>query len=62
MLALELLRDEVFGTTLAVAVCIFTAIGHERAVRACEKAGFRWRAVVRDPVLGPEWLMLSERP
>lgn len=59
--ALELIRDEVFGTTLAIATCVFVAVGNEKAVRAYEKAGFRWRAVARDPVVGPEWVMVGER-
>lgn len=58
---IELIRDEVFGTTLALAVCVFVGVGNEKAVRAYEQAGFRWRAVVRDPVMGPEWVMLRER-
>ncbi len=76
--ALELLRDEVFETTLAPAVSIVVGVGNEGAVRAYEKAGFRWRAVVRDVGQGaragqgagagqsagrePEWLMTVERP
>ncbi len=61
-LALQLATREVFSTTLAVAACVFVAVANERAVRAYESAGFRWRAVVRDPVKGPEWLMIAERP
>lgn len=60
-LGIELIRDEVFGTTLALAVCVFVGVGNEKAVRAYEQAGFRWRAVVRDPVMGPEWVMVGER-
>lgn len=72
--ALELIRDEVFETTLAPAVSIFVSVGNERAVRAYEKAGFRWRTVVQGvrsgagtgsgtgAVRDPEWLMTAERP
>ncbi len=60
--ALRLLKDEVFQTTLAVAVCVFASIENEPAVRAYEKAGFQWRRVWHDPVLGPEWFMVAERP
>ena len=45
----RLLRDEVFSTTLAVAVAVFPALVNERAVRAYEKAGFRWKRVWNDP-------------
>ncbi len=61
-MALELIREEVFTTTLAVAACAFIAVGNEKAVRAYEQAGFAWRAIVRDPVMGAEWVMLAERP
>jgi aminoglycoside 6'-N-acetyltransferase len=60
--ALGLLRDEVFATTLAMAVCVFPSIANERAVRAYEKAGFRWKSVWQDPVNGPSWFMVAERP
>jgi RimJ/RimL family protein N-acetyltransferase len=59
--ALEQLRDELFETTLACAGCVRVGVGNETAVRAYEKAGFRWRAVVRDPVMGPEWVMVRDR-
>ena len=59
--ALQAMREEVLGTTLALAVCAYVAVGNERAVRAFEQAGFRWRAIVHDPVLGPRWLMMAER-
>jgi len=60
--ALSLLRDEVFETTLAVAVCILPSIENEQAVRAYEKIGFKWQNIWRDPVSGPSWFMVSERP
>jgi aminoglycoside 6'-N-acetyltransferase len=59
--ALGLLRDEVFATTLAVAVCVFPSVKNERAVRAYEKAGFRWQRVWNDPQMGPSWFMVSSR-
>ena len=60
--ALELLVEEVFATTLAVACSIVVSIRNERAVRAYERAGFRWVQVQPDPVSGPSWIMLRERP
>jgi RimJ/RimL family protein N-acetyltransferase len=60
--ALQLLRDEVFQTTLACAVAVFPSIANERAVRAYEKAGFRWKRVWNDPIAGPAWFMTAERP
>jgi RimJ/RimL family protein N-acetyltransferase len=60
--ALTLIRDEVFATTLAGAVCIFASIANERAVRAYEKAGFRWQRVWNEPGTGPAWFMICERP
>jgi RimJ/RimL family protein N-acetyltransferase len=60
--ALTEMRDEVFQTTLAVAAAAFVAVGNEKAVRAYEQAGFKWRAIARDADRGAEWLMLAERP
>ena len=60
--ALAELKQEVFGTTLATAVCVFPSIRNERAVRAYEKAGFRWQRIWNDPQMGPSWFMLEERP
>lgn len=59
--ALRLLREEVFATTLAVAVCVFPSVKNERAVRAYEKAGFRWQSVWHDPQTGPAWFMVARR-
>jgi aminoglycoside 6'-N-acetyltransferase len=59
--ALALLKDEVFATTLAMAVCVFPSVRNERAVRAYEKAGFRWKRVWHDPHAGPSWFMVAER-
>jgi RimJ/RimL family protein N-acetyltransferase len=60
--ALALLTEEVFATTLAVACCGIVSIRNEAAVRAYERAHFRWRRIWNDPLLGPAWLMLRERP
>ena len=60
--ALAELRAEIFSTTLATAVCIFTSVENEQAVRAYEKAGFEWRRIWHDPLSGPMWLLVSERP
>lgn len=60
--ALALLADEVFTTTLAPAISLFVSVRNEVAVRAYEKAGFRWVSVENDPLLGPCWLMLLNRP
>ncbi len=60
--ALELLVAEVFATTLAVACCGLVSVRNEGAARAYERAGFRWQRIWNDPLFGPSWLMLKERP
>ena len=60
--ALTLLKEEVFSTTLAVAVAVYAPVENERATRAYEKAGFQWRQIWRDPAAGPSWFMVAERP
>lgn len=60
-LALAQLKDEVFASTLAVAVCVFPSVRNERAVRAYEKAGFHWKRIWKDPFQGPSWFMVAER-
>ncbi len=60
--ALAMLKDEVFSTTLALAVCVFPSIRNERAVRAYEKAGFQWQRIWNDPASGPSWFMNAKRP
>ncbi|MGF1650431.1 MAG: GNAT family N-acetyltransferase [Hyphomicrobiaceae bacterium] len=60
--ALRMIRDEVFATTLAPAVCIFASVENERAIRAYERAGFAWQSVWHDPVQGPSWFMICGRP
>ena len=59
---LGLLATEVFTTTLAVACSSIVSVRNEAAARACERAGFRWRRIWHDPLLGPAWVMLKERP
>ncbi len=60
-IALTQLRDEVFATTLAPSLGIKVSIKNERAVRVIEKAGFLWRAVIQDPLIGPVWLLRKDR-
>lgn len=60
--ALRQLKGEVFATTMALAVCVFPSIRNEAAVRAYEKAGFRWQRIWNDPHMGPSWFMIAERP
>jgi aminoglycoside 6'-N-acetyltransferase len=62
MRALQLIKEEVFSSTLAIAVCVFAAVANERAVRAYEKAGFKWKEVWDDPAGGRSWFMTAERP
>lgn len=59
--ALELLKSEVFSTTLAPAVCVFASIRNEAAVRAYERAGFRWQSVWTGTASGPSWFMVAQR-
>lgn len=60
--ALELLKSEVFSTTLATAVCVFASVRNETAVRAYEKAGFAWQRIWNDSAVGPSWFMVARRP
>ncbi len=60
--ALDILADEVFSTTLALAISVFVSVRNEAAVRAYERAGFAWVRVWEDPIIGPSWLMLRQRP
>jgi aminoglycoside 6'-N-acetyltransferase len=60
--ALNLLKAEVFSTTLATAVCVFASIRNEAAVRAYEKAGFHWQRIWNDSAVGPSWFMVARRP
>jgi RimJ/RimL family protein N-acetyltransferase len=60
--ALALLVEEVFATRLAVACCGIVSIRNEIAARTYEQAGFRWMRIWQDPIDGPCWVMLRERP
>ena len=60
--ALRLVADEVFQTTMALGLIVVVAIKHEAAVRAYERAGFKWVRVIDDPLFGPSWLMRLDRP
>ncbi|MCH9808712.1 MAG: acetyltransferase [Alphaproteobacteria bacterium] len=59
--ALNQLAAEVFGSTFAMALSVFVSVKNEAAVRAYERAGFKWVTVWEDPIAGPQWLMLRER-
>jgi aminoglycoside 6'-N-acetyltransferase len=58
---LEQMCEELFTSTLALNASVLVAVGNEKAVRAYERAGFRWQAVVRDKSRGAEWLMIAPR-
>jgi aminoglycoside 6'-N-acetyltransferase len=60
--ALNMLKQTVFETTFATAVCVFASVSNERAVRAYEKAGFRWKRVLNLPQQGHAWFMVADRP
>jgi aminoglycoside 6'-N-acetyltransferase len=60
--ALTAIAAEVFATTLAVACCTFVSVKSEPLVRHYERAGFRWSRIWTDPVVGPSWLLMKERP
>lgn len=60
--ALGQLADELFGTTLAPALCLVVSIRNEPAVRLYEAAGFRWHSIWADPIDGACWVMVRERP
>lgn len=59
--ALALLGSEVFTTTLATGLSVRVAVRNEQAVRDIEKAGFKWQAVLNDPLLGPCWMLVKRR-
>lgn len=61
-IALRLVAEEVFSTTLALGLYVVVPLSNEAAVRAHEKAGFKWIRVIDDPLFGPSWLMRMERP
>jgi RimJ/RimL family protein N-acetyltransferase len=59
--ALALLKAELFATTMAHTLAVRVSIRNERAVRAIERVGFKWREVVPDAQLGPCWVLVAER-
>ena len=61
ILALTMLVDEVFATTLAVACSGVVSVKSEGAARVFERAGFLWLQIWHDPLFGPAWLMVQER-
>ena len=60
-LALADIRDELFATTLAQGMAVRVSIRNEAAVRAIERAGFKWHSVARDPQLGACWWLVAMR-
>ena len=60
--AVNLLADEVFKTTFALALSVIVPVRNEQAIRAFEKADFKWVRVWNDPIFGASWLLLRERP
>lgn len=60
--ALDLLVAEVFASTLATACTIVVSVRNERAARAYENIGFRWVTITEDPIHGPCWVMVRDRP
>ena len=60
--ALTALTCEVFASTLAPASATLVPVRYEAAVRAAERAGYRWIGVRDDGASGQSWLMVRERP
>lgn len=60
--ALAALTHEVFASTLAPAAATLIPVRYEAAVRAAERAGYRWIGVLDDSTGGRSWLMMRERP
>jgi RimJ/RimL family protein N-acetyltransferase len=60
--ALAAMTREVFSSTLAVACATVVPLRYEPAVRAAERAGYRWIGVSNDLDAGQSWLMIRERP
>ena len=61
-MALSALAQEVFATTLAPAAATLVPVRYEPAVRAAERAGYRWIGVRDDGTSGRSWLMMRDRP
>ncbi len=60
--ALAALTGEVFTSTLAPASATLVPVRYEAAVRAAERAGYRWIGVRDDGASGQSWLMMRDRP
>jgi RimJ/RimL family protein N-acetyltransferase len=60
--ALTALTQEVFSSTLAPACATIVPLRYEPAVRAAERAGYRWIGVRNDGTTGQSWVMIRERP
>lgn len=60
--ALAELTHEVFSATLAPACATLVPVRYEAAVRAAERAGFRWIGVRDEGRSDRSWLMVRERP
>ena len=60
--ALDALTRDVFSSTLAIACATVVPVRYEPAVRAAERAGYRWIGVSNDATSGQSWLMIRERP
>jgi aminoglycoside 6'-N-acetyltransferase len=59
--ALAALTQEVFATTLAPAAVTLVPVRYEAAVRAAERARYRWVGVLDDSTSGRSWLMMRDR-
>jgi RimJ/RimL family protein N-acetyltransferase len=59
--ALAALTREVFSSTLAITCATVVPVRYEPAVRAAERAGYRWVSVSVDAATGQNWLMVKER-
>ncbi|MGD9806715.1 MAG: GNAT family N-acetyltransferase [Hyphomicrobiaceae bacterium] len=59
--ALDLLANEVFSTTLAIGCETRIPVRNEVAVREIEAKRFRWRHIESDAALGPVWIMRRDR-
>ncbi len=59
--ALATLTQEVFSSTLAPACATIVPLRYEPAVRAAERAGYRWIGVRNDGTMGKSWVMLRDR-
>lgn len=61
-IALAALTREIFSSTLAPAAATLVPVRYEPAVRAAERAGYRWTGIRDDGANGQSWLMVQDRP